>query len=253
MKLFESQLEKLRGQTAWIIGGKRIGQVVARALAEAGVNIVAGYLRSREEAQSLVDEALKLGVQALAVQTDASVKDSVAKALEAIRKKFSQIDILLNMASIFKPKAVEEITEADWQQNFGVHVLGAFWPVQLLLPVLPRGAHVINIVDRTAIGKIYPGYLPYVVSKASLAQLTRALAVELAPRGIFVNAIAPGPILRPADISEADWQKNRESSPLKFAISDEEAVAQFASLVLYLCVNDMASGHVYPLDQGLNL
>ena len=73
--------------------------------------------------------------------------------------------------------------------------------------IIPRGGHIINIADRTSIGKTYKGYLPYVVTKGAVASMTKALAVELAPKGIFVNAIAPGPILRPEDISKKDWQK----------------------------------------------
>ena len=83
--------------------------------------------------------------------------------------------------------------------------------------------------------------------------MTKALAVELAPKGIFVNAIAPGPILRPDNISKKDWQEIRETSPLKYKIKDSEAVSQFAELVVYLSKVTMASGYIYPLDQGQNL
>src|SRR3989344_5831307 len=143
--------------------------------------------------------------------------------------------------------------EKDWIENFNAHVLGTFWPTQILSKIIPRGGHIINIADRTSIGKTYKGYLPYVVTKGAVASMTKALAVELAPKGIFVNAIAPGPILRPEDISKKDWQKIRKASPLKYLINDKKAVNQFAELVLYLSTVTMASGYVYPLDQGQNL
>jgi NAD(P)-dependent dehydrogenase (short-subunit alcohol dehydrogenase family) len=83
--------------------------------------------------------------------------------------------------------------------------------------------------------------------------MTKTLAVELAPKGIFVNAIAPGPILRPEDLSQKEWDEIRNSSPLKYPIKDSEAVSQFVKLTIYLAETTMSSGYIYPLDQGQNL
>ncbi len=243
----------LKHKTVWITGGKRIGQVVAQVLAEHGANIIVSYRSSKTEALETIKKAKLLKVKTLAVECNVSSKESVEEAVKTISKKFKKVDILINMASIFNPVALEKISEKDWDANWNVHVLGTFWPSQILTKMIPNGGHIINIADRTSIGKAYKGYLPYIITKSAVSAMTKALAVELAPRGIFVNAIAPGPILRPDDISLQEWQKIRETSPLKYKISDKEAVDQFARLVLYLSSVSMASGYTYPLDQGQNL
>lgn len=254
MSILENQVQnRLKGQTAWITGGKRIGRIIARALAELGVNIVTSYRKSEKEARETIEAVKPLGVKALAVQADTSKQDSVATAVAAIKKTFPKINILVNMASVFEKTGILDVTEADWSKNHAAHVLGTFWPSQLALDLMPGGSHIINIADRTTIGKVYPGYVPYVVTKAAVASLTRALAVEYGRKGIFVNAIAPGPILRPDDIPEKEWQAIRNSSELKVAVNDEEAVEQFALLVIYLSTTTLTSGHLYPLDLGKNL
>ncbi len=253
MTLIETVFGKLQGKTAVITGGKRVGQVVAHALAEQGVNIIATYRSSAAEAESIVSDAKKLGVQAMMVQVDVSKEVDVARAVSEIVPVFPEIHFLINMASVFKPNALEKVTEAEWTENFGVHVLGFFWIVKQLLPYLAKGAHIVNISDRTVVGRKYKGYIPYQVTKAAAGNLTEVLAVELAERGIHTHSIAPGPILRPPHISEVEWQQVRDESPLKDPLDDNEAVTQFAMSVLRACTNTMTSGDTLLIDQGQNL
>ena len=93
-------LSSLKGKTAWITGGKRIGLAVAQALAEQGVNIVASYRSSKKEAELAVKISQKAGVKALAVRADASSRQDMERAVREVSKKFPHIDILVNMASI---------------------------------------------------------------------------------------------------------------------------------------------------------
>jgi NAD(P)-dependent dehydrogenase (short-subunit alcohol dehydrogenase family) len=246
-----SEKLSLRGKNVWITGAKRIGKSIALALGELGANVVVSYRSSKQEADEVIEDLKPLGVKTLTVQCDTSEQSSVKAAVDVITKEFGSLDILVLMASIFKPVSLDQIAEKDWDDNFSVHVKGSFWPVQSSLPILNQGAHILMISDRTALGKIYPGYLPYVVTKSAVAALTRALAVELGPKGIYVNAIAPGPILKPDDITEAEWEEIRNSSIIKNKITDDDAVDEFVQTVVRLC-HAKSSGSVYPLDLGMN-
>lgn len=246
-------MQNLKNKTVWITGARRIGQVVAETLAKEGANIIVSYRSGSTEAEKIVKNVKKYKVKTLSLQCDVSSRESVGEAIKTISKNFKKIDILVNMASVFTPIKFEDIKEKDWQLSIDAHVLGTFWPTQAVWKIMPEGSHIINIADRTSLGKNYKGYLPYIVTKGAVSSMTKALAVELAPRGIFVNAIAPGPILRPEDITEKDWQKIRKESPLKYKVTDKIAVEQFANLVVYLSGVEMSSGYTYPLDQGQNL
>ena len=244
--------KNLKNKTVWITGGKRIGKSVAEELASLGANIVVSYRSSKAEAEELIRrlaETKKHSVKTFIVQCDVSNRESVVEAVGQIKTEFGQLDILVLMASIFKPVKLEEINDKDFHSNFDIHVKGTFWPIQISLPLMKPGSHIVTISDRTAIGKIYPGYLPYVVTKSAVANMTRALAVELGLKGIFINSIAPGPILKPDDIGEREWQGIRNSSMIKYPITDEEAVREFVDTVVRLC-SVRSSGGIYPLDLG---
>ena len=253
MTLLEQHLKRLEGRTAWITGGKRIGSVVAQALAEQGVNLVLSYRCSEREASESAEAARALGVRAATVQADVSSRESVAAAVERIKSDFPRLDILINMASVYRPVAVDDVTPADWQDNIGAHILGTFWPVQLIAPLMPSGAHIVNVADETSLGRSQRNNLPYVVTKAAVAAMTREMALEYGTRGIIVNAVAPGPIIPPEDFPAETWQRIRDRCPIKVPMTDNEAVAQFALLVLYLCLTTASSGHMFPLDIGQNL
>src|SRR3989344_1920571 len=188
-----SERHSLKGKTVWITGGKRIGQEIAFVLAELGADLVVSYRSSGKEAKEIAQKAKRFKRKIIVVRCDISSRENVQKAAERIKKEFGRLDILILLASIFKPFKLKEIKDKDWDDNFSTHIKGTFWPIQLSLPLMPAGSHIITVADRTSIGEIYPGYLPYVVTKAAVAAMTRALAGELGPKGIFVNLVAPGP------------------------------------------------------------
>ncbi len=243
------ELFNLNGKTALITGGRRIGQRIAEVLAQHGANIILIYNKSSLDAEKTIKNLKKYKIKALSVQADVSSKKSVENTVSKIKKYFKKIDILILMASVFENVKFDKITENDFQKNFDVHVLGTFFPVQALSGMMPKGSHIITITDRTYLGKVYSDFIPYVVTKGAVASLTKALSFELAPKGIFINSIAPGPVLKPDYLSEKEWKKIRANSMIKFPITDEEAVEEFAKLVLYLSTA-RSTGAVYPLDFG---
>ena len=239
----------LKGKTAWITGGKRIGIKVAEVLAKHGANLVISYNSSKKEALEAASKAKKYSVKVFLIQVDVSSRKSVEDALDKIKKEFKKIDILVLMASIFNKMRLMDVTEKDLIDNFNVHVLGTFWAVQLGLSLIPKGGHVITVSDKTVLGKIYPDYFPYTITKGTVAYMTRALSYELAPKGIFINSIAPGPILKSENLSNEEWKLIRKESMINYPINDKEAVEEFAKLVLYL-TTVRSTGSIYPLDLG---
>ena len=242
-------LFNLKGKTAWITGGKRIGKRVAEVLAQHGADIILSYSKSRKEAEQATEKIKKFGVKTFILQADVSSRQDVKNAVSQIKKEFNKIDILVLMASIFEKIDLMSITEEDFKKNFDVHVQGTFWPIRECLSMMPKGSHVITICDRTSIGSIYPNYLPYTTTKAAVAHLTRALAPELGAKGIFINSIAPGPILKTEGLSNEYWREIRKISLIKNKITDQEAVEEFAKLVLYLATV-RSTGSIYSLDLG---
>ena len=239
----------LKGKAAWITGGKRIGQRVAEVLAQHGADIVISYNKSREEAEETAKKIKKCKVNCFIVQCDVSSRKSVVRAMEEIKRKFKKIDILILMASVFEKMNLMEIKEEDLIKNFNVHVQGTFWPIRESLGMMPKGSHIITVSDRTSIGNVYPNYLPYTATKAAVAHLTRALAPELGEKGVFINSIAPGPILKTEGLDDDYWKNIRKSSIVKYPISDMEAVDEFAKLALYLCTV-RSTGNIYSLELG---
>ena len=243
------KLYNLKGKTAWITGGKRIGQKVAGLLAQHGANLVLSYNTSKKEVEETAKKIKKYKVKTLIIQADVSSRQDVINAVNEIKKQFKSIDIMVLMASLFYKTKLESIKDEDLQKNFDVHVKGTFWPIQLSLGLMPKGSHIITISDRTSLGITYSEYLPYIITKGTVMQMTRVLAVELGPRGIFVNSIAPGPVLKPEGMPDADWKKIRQNSVISYPITDEEAVNEFAKLALYLSTA-RSTGAIYPLGLG---
>ena len=242
-------LYNLKGKVAWITGGKRVGIKVAEVLAQHGADLIISYNSSKKEALEAEAEAKKYGVKTFVVQADVSSRKSVENAVNKIKKEFGKIDIMVLMASIFSKIKLEDVTEKDMLDNFKAHALGTFWPVQLGLGLMAKGSHVITISDKTVLGKVYADYFPYNVTKGTVAYMTRALAYELAPKGIFINSIAPGPVLKSEGLGSDEWEKIRKESMIDYPITDEEAVREFAKLVLYLSTA-RSTGFIYPLDFG---
>ena len=184
----------LEGKVALVTGaGRNIGRAIALALAAAGAKVAVNVRANREEGQSVVDEIVARGGDALLVAADVAQRSQVDAMIAAISQRFGRLDIVVNNAAIRNEVAFSDLSYDDWRATQAVCVDGAFHCTQAALPLLrASGAGaVINIGGLTAhTGAAKRAHV--VTAKAAIVGLTRALAHELAEFGITVNCVAPG-------------------------------------------------------------
>jgi len=212
--------KKLTGKVAVVTGAsKGIGAAVAKELAAEGAAVVVNYSSSKTDAEKVVNTITKEGGKAIAVQADMSKKAEVERLFTETKSKFGRLDILVNNAGIYEFSPLEGITEEHFHKQFNLNVLGLLLASQSAAKMFDSaGGSIINtssIVSTLAVpnGAIYSG------TKGAVDAITRALAAELGPRGIRVNAIRPGMVetegTHAAGIEGSDMQKQvRAQTPL---------------------------------------
>lgn len=188
-------------------GAVRVGRATALALARAGMDVAIGYHRSAAEARQTVRDLTILGARAAAVRADLSDPRAARDLVAAASRALGGLDVLVNSAAIFVRTPFLATTPAQYDALLDLNLRGAFFCAQAAARVMGRrGGWIVNIADVAAF-KTFPGYLPYTLSKAALVTLTRGLALALRPRGIAVNCVAPGAVLRPAGFPLARWRE----------------------------------------------
>jgi len=186
----------LQGKVALVTGGSRgIGAAICRDLAAEGVHVGFNYHANPEAAAVLAAELVTAGVNAVAVPADMGDEASVLNMIARVSAELGHIDILVNNAAICPSGPMESYSWEIWERTLRVNVTGAFLACRELATSWrhrqARGK-IINIVSQAAFLGSTSGHLPYDSSKGALVSMTRALARELGPLGINVNAIAPG-------------------------------------------------------------
>jgi NAD(P)-dependent dehydrogenase (short-subunit alcohol dehydrogenase family) len=244
---------ELAGRVVLITGGRRIGAVVASQVARGGADIALVYRRSRAEAEESADSLRALGRRVFLVQADLSHPDSCDRVVDDTVNALGRLDVLINMASIYVQKPLEELTVEDWDTQLAVDVRAAWLCARAAVPHMRRlrGGRIINFGDWVARSgrPRYTGYLAYYVAKASVIALTEALALELASDQILVNAIAPGPIVAPEDTSDDEFAKVERATPLGRWGGEIE----IAKAVLALIDSDFITGETIRVDGGRHL
>jgi NAD(P)-dependent dehydrogenase (short-subunit alcohol dehydrogenase family) len=243
----------LTAKIALITGGKRIGLVVAEELARRGADVGLSFARSRAEAEEAASRVRARNRRAAVVQADLSSADDCRRLVDTIARDLAGIDILLNMASVYTRVAFDEVRTADWQAPLSVDLGAAFFCSQAAAVHMRRrgGGRIINFSDWTVTGgrPRYRGYTPYYVAKAGVRALTEALALELAADNILVNAIAPGPILAPPDLSSEEAREVEQATPLGRWGGEIE----IAKTIVALIESDFITGETIRVDGGRHL
>ena len=251
MTTSEKQTDLVAKGVALVTGaGRRVGNHLVRALAIAGYRVVLHADRSLAEAQATVDELASAGHEALAVTANLRDERATRAMIRQARDRWGRIDALVNCAAIWVPKPLEEVTAADVQAHFEVNALASFVCAQeagLLMAAQPAGGAIVNVGD-WAVARPYLNYAAYFISKGSIATMTRMLAVELAARNsqVRVNAILPGPVLFPDDMTDAERQAVVDATLVKRPGTPDDVVGA----VLYLLTAGFVTGVCLPVDGG---
>jgi len=244
---------ELIDRVALITGGRRIGAVVAIELARKGADVAVVYRSSRAEAEETATALRALSRRAFVVQADLRQPDACQRIVEETVAEFGRLDVLVNMASIYREKAIDDLTLEDWDAQMAIDLRAAWLCSHAAIPHMrrARGGRIVNFSDWVARSgrPRYTGYLPYYVAKAGVIALTEALALELAADQILVNAVAPGPIVAPPGTSAADSAAVERATP----IGRWGGEIEIAKAVLALVESDFITGETIRVDGGRHL
>ncbi len=242
----------LNGKVALITGGaKGIGKEIALLFAKEGANIVICDVEL-EEAQKTAKEIQDLGRESLAFKVDVTDSASVQGAVDKILDKFKKLDILINNAGITKDNLILRMSEADWDKVIAVNLKGAFICTKIVSKVMLKQRYGKILSLSSIIGIMgNSGQANYSASKAGIIGLTKSVAKELAPRGICVNAIAPGFIkTEMTDRLSEDIQKKMLSVIPLGRFGQPKDVAEL-SLFLSSESSSYITGQVIQIDGGM--
>ena len=237
-------------RVALITGGRRIGAVVATELARGGADVALVYRESRTEAEETAAAVRALGRRAVALQANLASPDEAERVVDEAVGHLGRLDVLVNMASIYRRLSFDELEVADWDAQMAVDLRAAWLCARAAVPHMRRvrGGRIVSFSDWVARSgrPRYVGYLAYYVAKAGIIALTEALALELAPDQILVNAVAPGPIVAPEGTSDEEFAQVERATPLGRWGGEIE----IAKAVLALVDTDFMTGETIRVDGG---
>lgn len=231
-----TRLIDLSGTCAVVTGGSRgVGRATARLLARAGASVGVGYRRREEEALETVEELLGYGIHAWAQAADLSKADQVEMFFDRVDREFEGLDVFVGNAGIWPPAGVafERLTDAQWEETLSVNLTSAFYTARAAARRLRPGGSLV-LVSSTAAQRGEAFHCDYAASKGAMNAMVKGLCVELGPRDVTVNAVAPGWI--DTEMSESAFEgSGREaieaSVPLRRIASAEDV----AGPILFLC------------------
>jgi pteridine reductase len=230
--------------------GVRVGNVIAHRLAESGASIAIHYRNSEVEAREFADEIVASGGQADTFQAELSDRAQVEALVPAVVERFGSLDILINSASVFRDRWLEETDDADWDENLAVNLTAPFVLSRAIAKSL--GDEPGKIISLTDWKTTRPKRFAYGVSKAALGGLTRSLAAALAP-SIQVNEVALGAILLPVTAAPEEDEALSEKLSSRTPLGRLGSPKEVAQVVMMLIENDYITGETIYVDGGQRL
>jgi 3-oxoacyl-[acyl-carrier protein] reductase len=245
----------LLGKTALVTGGSRgIGRAAALALGKAGAQVLVHYGRARKEAEEMAEQIRAAGGRADVVTADLSAPDGPHKLAKQVRAIVGdRLDILVANAGISKAATIEETTLADFDELFAVNVRAPFFVVQQLLPILAEGSSIVFVSSLGAHAAV-SNLSAYSATKGAINTIVKHFAFALGPRGIRVNAVAPGIVA--TDMS--NFAKTAEGRQFAMGIQALKRVAQpddIGGVIAFLASEDARwiTGDTVRVDGGSKL
>jgi pteridine reductase len=231
-------------------GAPRVGNAIVRALAARGYCCVIHANRSLAYAQATAQELTAQGHECVALQAELTDDGQLHRLIDDAWSPWGRLDVLVNSAAIWEKKSLEELTSADVRRHFELNTVAVFEASRyagLKMVTQESGGAIVNLGD-WAIERPYLDYAAYFPSKGAIPAMTRSLAVELAARNprIRVNAVLPGPVMLPEDLSESE----RQAAIAGTLVRREGSPWNVADAVVFLAENDFVTGVCLPVDGG---
>lgn len=244
---------KLNGKVAIVTGaGQGIGRGIALALAKEGAKVVVSDIS--DKIADVVKEIESLGSEALAAKANVANSKETEEMAKMAVKKFGKIDILVNNAGIYPFKPLIEMKEEEWDKVIDINLKGVFNCTKAVLPKMieQKSGNIINIASIAGAEVGYLNLVHYSASKAGVLGFTRSAALELAPHGIRVNAIAPGAVETPGTKVLGEVLKQVEQTIPQKRMGQPEDIA---NLVVFLASDDSSyiTGQLIVADGGLTI
>ena len=243
-------------KAAIVTGGSRgIGRAISHALAMEGatVALIARNVETGNEAAAQIGAD---GGEAFFLQADVSARDQVLRAVGETVQRLGRVDILVNNAGIHRGAPFDQETRSDWLSLFEVNVLGTVFPSQAVVPhmIEQGGGRIVHISSKAAVvGE--PGHVAYSASKGAVLSLTRAMAVDLAPHSITVNAVCPGPVVTDMLLAGLPDAASRQALAQKAPLGRLGQPEDVAAAVLYLASDEAGwcTGQAISVDGGFSI
>jgi NAD(P)-dependent dehydrogenase (short-subunit alcohol dehydrogenase family) len=245
---------RLSGRKALVTGGDSgIGRAAVIAFAREGADVAINYLPAEEpDAQEVVALIRQAGRKAVAIPGDIRDEAFCRKLVDEAVRQLGGLDILVNNASRQKSaNAIADISTADFDWTFKTNVYAMFWITKAAVPHLKPGSCIINTASQQAYDPS-ENLLDYSMTKAAEVAMTKSLAKQLAPKGIRVNAVAPGPVWTPLQVSGGQTQENLkkfgQDTPMKRPGQPAELAATYVTLASD--ESSFTTGHVHGVSGG---